>query len=106
MLSFENCWDIDIDSCHLYGCGILGIDAYYCSDIAVKDTEIYDCSQGAIALYTVMDASFENMDIHDCMTPEISLHDCMDIVYAGELIEGGGGSYCIKDGKAIALVYG
>lgn len=105
VLSFENCWDIDIDNCHLYGCGILGIDAYYCSDIAVKETEIYDCSQGAIALYTVMDASFENMDIHDCMTPEISLHDCMDIVYAGEIIEGGGGSYCIKDGKAIALVY-
>ena len=102
VLSFENCWDIDIDNCRLYGCGILGIDAYCCSDISVKNTEIYECSQGAIALYTVMDASFENMDIHDCMTPEISLHDCMDIIYEGELIEGGGGSFWIKDGKAIA----
>jgi len=102
VLSFENCWDIDIDSCSLYGCGILGIHAYYCSDIEVKNTEIYECSSGAIALYTVMDARFENMDIHDCRTPEISLHDCMDILFEGEALSDPGGSYWIKDGKANA----
>ena len=102
VLSFENCWDIDIDGCHLFGCGILGINAYYCSDIDVKNTEIYECSQGAIALYTVMDASFENMDIHDCMTPEISLHDCMDIYFEGDKLNYAGGSYWLMDGKANA----
>ena len=102
VLSFENCWDIDIDGCHLFGCGILGINAYYCSDIDVKNTEIYECSQGAIALYTVMDASFENMDIHDCMTPEISLHDCMDICFEGDKLNYAGGSYWLMDGKANA----
>ena len=100
VLSFENCWDIDIDDCQLFGCGILGINAYYCSDIDVKNTEIYECSQGAIALFTVMDARFENMDIHDCRTPEIGLHDCMDIVFEGDSLNNAGGSYWLKDGKA------
>ena len=102
VLSFENCWDVNIDECSLFGCGIIGINAYYCSDIEVKNTEIYECSQGAVALYTVMDARFENMDIHDCRTPELSLHDCMDILFEGEALDNPGGSYYIKDGKALA----
>ena len=101
VLSFESCWNVSIDSCRLYGCGILGIEAQYCSDLKVESTEIYDCSNGAIALYTVMGASFENMDIHDCRTPEIGLHDCMDISFEGEALSNPGGSYCILDGKAI-----
>jgi hypothetical protein len=102
VLSFENCRDIAIEQCRLYGCGILGIRAYCCSDIFVSDSEIYDCSQGAIALYTVVGASFENMDIHDCAKPEISLHDCMDICFEGDKLNYAGGSYWLMDGKANA----
>lgn len=102
VLSFENCWDIDIADCRLFGCGIMGIDAYCCSELDVKNTEIYDCSQGAIALYTVMDANFEDMNIHDCMTPEIGLHDCVDILYEGEPL--GAGAFFIRDGKAVQSI--
>jgi len=114
VLDFENCWDIAIDDCRLYGCGILGIRAYYCSELEVSNTEIYDCSQGAIHLYTVMDASFENMDIHDCYSPEISLHDCMDIFFEGEKLQYGDyllqpdgkiesyGRFSVENGSAVA----
>lgn len=99
VLAFENCWGIDIENCRLYGCGILGINAYCCSELDVRNTEIFDCSQGAVALYTVMDASFENMDIHDCMSPEISLHDCMDVYYDGELLENW--MYSLQGGRLV-----
>ncbi len=87
VLAFENCWDIDIDNCHLYGCGTLGINAYYCSELDVKNTEIYDCSMGAIALYTVMEASFDSMNIHDCGGYTIGLTDCMDVYFEGAQLE-------------------
>ena len=89
VLSFENCWGISIDHCSLYGCGILGIQASYCSALDVENTEIYDCSNGAIALYTVMDASFEGMNIHDCASPEISVTDSMNIDYEGQTLKNG-----------------
>ena len=89
VLSFKNCRGVAIDSCHLYGCGILGIHAYDCSELNVANTEIYDCSQGAIALYTVTDASFESMDVHDCASPEIALTDSMNIDYEGQTLKNG-----------------
>jgi len=103
VLAFENCWDVDIDACRLYGCGTWGINAYYCSELSVKNTEIYDCSIGAIALYTVMDAGFEGMDVHDCAAPEISLHDCMDVLYEGQALDHS--DWRIDSGKAIRYQY-
>ncbi len=103
VLAFENCWDINIDACRLYGCGTWGINAYYCSELDVENTEIYDCSIGVIALYTVMDAAFENMDVHDCPIPEISLHDCMDIVYEGVALDHS--NWRLDNGKPVKCGY-
>ena len=89
VLAFENCWDMDIENCRLYGCGTWGIEAFYSSELSVRSTEIYDCSIGAIALYTVMDAGFESMDVHGCPAPELTLHDCMDVTYEGAALDYG-----------------
>lgn len=99
VISFENCWLMDVENCSLYGCGTWGINAYYCSELAVKDTEIYGCSMGAVALYTVMDAGFENMDVHDCPAPELTLHDCMDVVYEGAGLDYG--DWTLENGKPV-----
>ena len=100
VLDFENCWGLKIDDCRLYGCGILGIRAYYCSELQVSNTEIYDCSLGAIALYTVMDAAFESMNIHDCGENVLELADCMDLSYEGMELKNGG--YTLQNGLPVS----
>jgi len=103
VISFENCWLMDVENCSLYGCGTIGINAYYSSGLSVRDTEIYDCSLGAIGLYTVMDASFENMNVHGCPVPELSLHDCMDVFYEGT--ELGSGDWWLDNGTPLKYEY-
>ncbi len=103
VLDFQDCWGVGIDNCRLYGCGILGISAKFCSELRVQDTEIYDCSQGAISLSNIFDAGFEGMDIHDCHTPEISIYESMDISFEGE--ELAPGVYKMENGKATEFYF-
>ena len=103
VLDFQNCNDMSIIDCHLYGCGILGISTANCSNLYVGNTEIYECSQGAIALYATRGAEFVNCDIHDCYTPEITLHDCSDVSYDGETLKNY--MYTIENGKAVEFEY-
>lgn len=99
VLDFQNCTDVDIIDCHLYGCGILGISTAACSDLYVGNTEIYDCSQGAISLYSTNGAEFVNCDIHDCHSPEISVSDCSNVVYDGESLKYG--AFKLENGKPV-----
>lgn len=44
VLGFENCSDIVVDRCDLYGCGTEGINVQGCSNVMFKATKIRDCS--------------------------------------------------------------
>ena len=95
MLSFESCSDILVESCRLYGCGILGIEAMYCSDLSVSDCEIYDCSQGGVRLYLTDRASFAGCSIHDVMGAALSITECAGILWDGYAVcPDGPGSGC------------
>ena len=89
VLFFESCSDILVESCRLYGCGILGIEAMYCSDLSVSDCEIYDCSQGGVRLYLTDRASFAGCSIHDVMGAALSITECAGILWdSTELSDG------------------
>ena len=103
VLDFQNCDDVSVIDCHLYGCGILGISTSNSSNIYVGNTEIYECSQGAIALYATRGAEFVNCDIHDCYSPEISLHDCSNVSYNGEELINF--MYKMENGKPVEFEY-
>lgn len=103
VLNFQNCNDVTISACHLFGCGILGISAQGCEDFLVANTEIYECSNGAIWLGTVENFIFENCDIHDCAKPEISLHDVRDVSYNDQLLVNG--MYAFKNGVLEEMVW-
>ena len=81
VLGFENCNDIGLNGCHLYGCGTLGIDAWYCTSLTVTDCEIYDCSIGGVVLGGVYDVTFENCSIYDVPSPAISLYGCNEVMW-------------------------
>lgn len=76
VLSFEDCDQITVDGCGLFGCGILGVDGSFCSRITVSNCDIYDCSFGGIQLYEVQDAVLKGNSFRGLGGPEILEDRC------------------------------
>lgn len=66
VLYFDSCNDTYIDSCKLYGCGIIGIFAQNCKSLKAVKCSIYECSQNAVYSISSHSVVLENCDIHDC----------------------------------------
>lgn len=66
VLYFEAAEDIRVDGCRLYGCGILGVEAYNCRNVTVTDTDIYECSNGAVDVRYCWDVRVEDCEIYGC----------------------------------------
>jgi len=81
VLSFEGCSGIAVHGCFLYGCGTLGVDAWYCSGLEIRECEIYDCSIGGVVLGSVYDVTFEGCFIHDVPSPAVSLYGCDEVMW-------------------------
>ena len=96
VLYFDECSNISIDACRLYGCGIVGISTADSSGLTVSNTEIYDCSSSAVQLNSTTGVSFTGCDIHDCGTPEVYVFECSGVSYDGQALENG--EYTIIDG--------
>ena len=96
VLYFDECSNISIDACRLYGCGIIGIRTSNSSGLTVSNTEIYDCSSSAVQLDSTNGVSFTGCDIHDCGTPEVYVFECSGVSYDGQALENG--EYTIIDG--------
>ena len=88
VLDYESCNGITLDSCRLYGCGTLGINAYACTDLRLTDCEIYDCSIGGVVLFTVYSASFQDCRIHDVPSPMLSMYDSYAVFWNGTVLDG------------------
>ena len=85
---FQNCSDIHVLSCRMYGCGILGIEAWNCYTLTADSCEIYECSQGAISLSQTDGASFSNMNIHDVPSPAVTFFESGDKMWNGKPVVG------------------
>lgn len=104
VLALEDCHEVSLNSCSLYGCGVLGIQAYRCTGLQVRNCEIYDCSFGGVELGECDGIAFNGCVIRDVPSPALVFWGCGDrtwngkpIVYPacdvdenGELIEAGG----------------
>ena len=65
VISANNCSNISVKDCRLYGCGAYGLEANDSNDITLTDTEIYECSYGITSLANVYSVAFDNCSIHD-----------------------------------------
>lgn len=81
VLSFQYCRGIGLESCRLYGCGIMGVTCDDCSDFQARDCEIYDCTFGGVSMNTTRGIRFENCNIHDVPSPAVSIYSCEDVVW-------------------------
>ena len=95
MLYFQNCSTVQVASCRLYGCGILGIDANNCSTMVINGCEIYDCSQGGASFWQTDGIVFEDCSIHDVNGPALGFYESGDKTWNGKPINGLEGAYSI-----------
>ena len=66
VLRIENTENAKINDCDLYGCGIIGVDAFKCSGLTVTDCDIYECSLNAVAANGCRDIRISDCDIYKC----------------------------------------
>ena len=88
VLDFYSCWNVSVEDCGLYGCGVLGIWAVDCGVFAVRDSEIYECSSGAAELSGCTAVTFDGCSIHDCEYDQITLFAC-DMTWNGQYLSSG-----------------
>ena len=65
VLYFDNCDEMIVSYCRLYGCGTIGITAINSSEIYALESFIYDCSQSAVYASSCHDVRVMNSVIHD-----------------------------------------
>lgn len=82
VLEFENCSEVTVEGCRLYGCGTYGISAYNCYRGWVSDTEIYECSEGLVYLLSCGYWTFDDCEMRDTegIVP-IDTYDCWNIQF-------------------------
>lgn len=76
VLYFENCSEVRIERCRLFGCGVLGIQAVDCGALTLTRTEIYECSQGAGDFLKTDSIVFHDCSIRDVPSPQLCFDKC------------------------------
>lgn len=87
VLRFNDTKTVSVEDCVLFGCGILGIEAFECSSFRVDNTEIHDCSYGGVSLNDCRDMAFTHCNIHDCGEPMFKADRCENVTVDGKMVE-------------------
>ena len=84
VLSFENCEAVLITDCGLFGCGTLGVKAYWSMDIQIVENDIYDCSVGGVEFSSCRDINVDGNTFRDLGGPVFRIYDSQNITCNGE----------------------
>ena len=101
VLHFEDCDRITVDGMRLYGCGVLGVDASWCTAFRAIGTEIYECSQGGAQMAYTSGIEFIDCSIRDVPSPALFFSFCSDMSWDGKALSGT--YYDLKDGKPVEI---
>ena len=88
VLTFENCMNVTVNDCGMYGCGILGVNAANCTQITLRKCDIYECSYGGISMYGTTGIILQDCSFRDLGGNNIQLSGCSDVTVDGEPIPG------------------
>lgn len=103
VLNFQNCNQVTLEKMRLYGCGVLGIQAFQCATLNILRTEIYECSQGGASFFRCDGLRFENCGIHDVPSPALRFDQSGDKTWNGEAIDGLNGEYDVDENGALTV---
>lgn len=59
VLSFEECNNINISNCSLFGSGTVGIYTFNCNNVLIEKSDIYECTYGLAYIYNSNNIVFE-----------------------------------------------
>ena len=65
VIFLENCSEINVDTCGLYGCGTIGVYGFGCEKLNITNCDIYECSEGAVDVAYCTEVLVSGCDIHD-----------------------------------------
>lgn len=78
----------NIEGCGLFGCGIIGVNAFNCRLLNITNCEIYDCSYSGISLYECRDVNVNFCDFHDNGGPDYYVDNWSENAFVdGNLME-------------------
>lgn len=89
VLMFRASDGIQVDNCGLFGCGILGVQAEYCSSVQVTDCDIYECSYGGIQMRDTQDVTIEGCTFRDLGGDKLMFYGCKNVAVDGKTVEDG-----------------
>lgn len=58
--------DIAVNSCGLYGCGVVGVYATNSQHVFINDSDIYECTQNAVIAHSCRDVRVTGCRVYDC----------------------------------------
>lgn len=62
----DSCTDVAVNSCGLYGCGVVGVFATNSQRVFVNDSDIYECTQNAVIAHSCRDVRVTGCRVYDC----------------------------------------
>ena len=65
VVQLEYCRNALLESCKLFGCGTIGVNAICCEELTVNQCEIYECSSSGITLLNCEGVLAVECDFHD-----------------------------------------
>ena len=84
VLCFENCQDILVENCGLFGCGTLGVTAYSSKNIQIVNNEIYECSVGGVEFTNCDAVNVDGNTFRDLGGPIFRIYDCGTVTCNGK----------------------
>ena len=99
VIELENCRDVRVSACDLYGCGTYGAEMSSCRAVHMTDTTIRDCSYGAATMTGCEDVLFDGCSVYgiDGYDSLFTAQSCRDLALINSLI---------RDNKAPSFVRG
>lgn len=83
VLGFVTSQGIRVENCSLFGCGVIGIHAEYCSQMAVENTEIHHCEYAAASLWGCTNVTFTSCNIHDNGSNTVDVYNSQKVTIDG-----------------------
>lgn len=65
VLGFQNCQDLLVEDCGLFGCGTLGVMGMSSKNMQIINCEIYECSVGGVELTNCDDVNVDGCTFRD-----------------------------------------
>lgn len=88
VLKFQDSSGITVDSCGLFGCGILGVSAEFSQNLTISNCDIYECSEGGIKMYDCDGIRLDCNTYRDLGGPNTSFNGCTAITVVGDDVDG------------------